>query len=784
MREFPVYTDNQFSVDAQISDPKSRNWVITFNYFYPEFEPIRVANPDKDYAWGRGVYANCGLNQINVVSRCCNYFQGISLDQVVENIRAITGENANILCIGTSMGGYGAILFAEKLKGNFFAFSPRWDKLPAYANKKFEQAIASDPKNSEELRNLKKRIVEYFPAIEVKKDYSKSLIFYDPYAVDEGMLIDREAAEQLSRKFSVRTVPIPCALHHCVAYLNKAVSLKRLVLDYFKDVPLTYLKCFSEQSNQKQKKVAVVCSSNALLKNGFFAHFKEFSNHQFDLYAIGDCVSASAILTIIKNDIKNKYDFCIFDQFLNDLIFLERSEISEDYLLGAWHSLLALFDGRCQPIAILHSPQHIDVRNHNIAKLFLNKYSVPIIDFSDLIRAFESSIGYSDLSHYSDDFQRKIAKFISTKIDLFDYEFAKFRGIQDISATCTNVADFLSVTKIPRNTSKVSSRVIRLTKSDDIRIIFDKPQYLVGVEFWSDTNSNYFTMRVDDSINIRKDFKKKFINKIAFEALPEIYVKEQVSISLSEVQPDKYLTCHNGVKTTASNAETVLDFVDLLCSDIPFTVIGNLVRKQIATDIGDDHFSILPQDEQSLYHIRKNLRKLINPFAKVQYLYESILINRGNESKLLEMVGDVYREDEDWKRAYTAYRAALSKEDNACKTAVAKASSILIFNLKDYKEARAFLEETSLQFPQQLNEAWYIRHMFLIHRFYKEEVEAIFYAKRCLQSPENVFERWWVDAVSYLLVKNRKQECVLLLDNCPAQFKEKIKDLITSINKK
>lgn len=779
MREFLVYSDDQFSVDAQVSDPKSRNWVITLNYFYPEFEPIRVVNPDKDYAWGRDVYVNCGLNQINVVSRCCNYFQGISLDQVIENIRAITGENANILCIGTSMGGYGAILFAEKLKGNFFAFSPCWNRLLAYGNAKFEQAILTYPENAESFKNLKQKIIEYFPSLETNNNYSKSIIFYYPYALDEGMLIDAEAAEGLSKKLAVKTVPIPCGLHHCVAYLNKTISLKRLVADYFQGVPLDYLQYTDNNVEKPQKKVAIVCSSNSLLKNGFFSQLKDFSDNKFDLYSVGDCVSASAILTILKNDIVNQYDFCIFDQFLNDLFFLEKAEISEEYLLGAWHSLISIFDGRCQPIALVHSPEHIDVRNHNIIKLFLTNYFVPNIDVSDLIRTFEASIGYSSPSHYSDEFQRKLAKLIATKVDFFNFEFVKFRRVPPISATCTCVADSLNLLKIPRNTSRVSSRVIRLTGSDEIKVNFATPKYLVGVEFWSDENSNYFTMQVDNSFCIRKDFRKKFINKVAFEALPEIYVKEQLLINLSEINPDKHLSCHNGLKTTHSNKTTVFDFVDLLCSDVPFTEIGKLVKKQITNLLDGKSFSILPNNEKSIYFVRKKIETLESSFSKIQYLYRCILANRSNEAKLLEMMGDIYKEEEDWRRAQAAYLAALKKADESSKSVIPKVSAILIFNLKEYEEAKRILDASIIKFPQIINEAWYLRHMFLVHKLHGEEVEAIFYAKRCLQSPGNVYEKWWIDAVTYLKIKNRKADCLLNIDKCPDRFRGKIKDILT-----
>ena len=44
-----IYNDGVFRVFMDIVNRDCNNFVITFNYFYPEFEPITVANREKSY---------------------------------------------------------------------------------------------------------------------------------------------------------------------------------------------------------------------------------------------------------------------------------------------------------------------------------------------------------------------------------------------------------------------------------------------------------------------------------------------------------------------------------------------------------------------------------------------------------------------------------------------------------------------------------------------------------------------------------------------------------------
>ncbi len=759
-----IYNDGVFRVFVDIVNRDCNNFVVTFNYFYPEFEPITVADREKSYVWGDGAYSKKGINQINVETRCCNYFISDKLDIIINAIKSNIERDAKILCIGTSMGGFGAIVFAQKLGGDFIAFSPQYDEMISYGVKKFLHGIDSN-KGAD---TLFKKINNYLPSLSFDGKKYNSYVIYDPYAKDEGIFLDAKAALNISEKFGCNLVPIPSALHSCVEFINRHIGLVNIAEKYFLSGNIKGMFYKIRKSNVERKiKIAIVCSSNAIIKNNFVKFIPNYFDAEIKSFSIGDAGIASAILTIIQNNILNEFDICIFDQFLNDLIFLERKEVEDEYVYGSWYALISLFSQgvRCKPLAILHCPKHIDIYNHGVSRMFVQYYGIPYIDVADMVMSFSDSIEYEDMSHYGIVFQKKLAAIIGSHIKLL-----KYKGFDGLSFSLGSGRLFAKDKFISiRGTSLLKTNIHSIQNNECLQFEFNGKKFIEGVEFWSDDNSGYFNLNTKNII-YRKNFKKKFNNKVAFEPLCDIEVINGFSVDVKNVKYDKLLICHNGLPVALDNSNVRLDLVDFLISDINFTELGRIVKLNF---LGR---SILPDDASSLFIVKKELFKSKTLIEKILYIQSAIEINKTNEAELLDILGDVYKEYKDYKRAAEAYENAIRIAGISDKIAC-KLSAVLLFNLNDYVKAEVFLNKITDN-KNSINNFWVYRHKFVIYKMLNDKFKALFYALRTIECKQNVYENWWKESAEYLVKNGMRDRVVKNLGNCPSAFVSKITRLI------
>ena len=128
-----LYDGKDILVEA--SSFGSKNIWICFNeikgtQFGYEFQDDSQTHFKPDgYRWGQPFLSKNGIDSINVVNATNHWYQTTEMKEVIPIIRKyIEGRvYENVIAYGLSMGGYGAVLFAEQLKANrVLALSPRF----------------------------------------------------------------------------------------------------------------------------------------------------------------------------------------------------------------------------------------------------------------------------------------------------------------------------------------------------------------------------------------------------------------------------------------------------------------------------------------------------------------------------------------------------------------------------------------------------------------------------------------------------------------------------------
>lgn len=751
---------------------KSNKYLITFNFAQHEHDVI-IPNFTDIKPWGDGIYnQKLGINEINVVSYCLNYFHTEDLDEQIRVIKSYLPKDAIVLCIGQSMGSHGAILYASKLGCDFYAFGPGYKNLPENIIKKFKKSINNE-NYTEEQRNKAKLIYDDFNncSIVPNRDYSNSAVFYDPYSGDE------KDASIIKEIFKCKAVELPFGQHSAICYVNKHIRLTSIAQDYFENKKIINF-CSSDENfviKKKTLKVAVVGSSNAVLKNGYANELLKNSNNKvsYENFSIGDTVSIIPISTIIKNDIVNKYDLCIIDNPLNDLLYLEKSHISIYEIISYIYSLLHLFNNTtCKLLFIIHKAYHLDYFLNPVIQLLKHfKESVSIIDMSTLgtLNSFDSM--YIDYGHYNDEFQNKLAKIVRLNIDNYDLmPYCHFDDSYDINFTLlSNFDKFKKDFNFKKSTRLVETNNLVLKEkesihinSDDVGINHDE-LFIVAIKYWNSSDLNTVTFTTDIQ---KKTFllSKKFKEILSGVHL-NIKFKNHVTLSVNNFTLDQIdYKVHNSKFKETLPTKSELILTDIMFSDTDMVTLGkelvekynivsyfNLLKKIVEKDKIDFNLNNFDM-YNSIYFIKTYLKRLKNNVHKILFLNKCLLNNNAYKSVIFQMIGDIYYEDERFKSALDAYNKTLEFNDGFNKNEILlKLLVIHVFKIPNLEQAYEICKILELS---EMHEHWqFCRCAFIIYRERKDYISALFYGKKMCEKKQN--EKWTEDlknlCSSYLL---------------------------------
>lgn len=755
---------------------ESANVIITFNYLEADYDPV-IPKPGVDGAWGKGVYnRKTGCVEIDVASTCLNYFHTPYLQEQIECVRSHLPEGAKVLCIGQSMGSHGAMLFANALKCDFYAFGTRFHKLPKFPRDKLIKSLLSDsytPEQLREIRNIQDQIRNWWRDAEFDHDWSRSLCLYDPYHLDDGIYIDRENADKAVEMFKCGVFRCPYGTHPAIMYINQVYGLTRLAEDYFAGGAYARrIATFPEPAKRPARRVALCCSSNAILRSGFVHYLDESKDDscEYRQFSVGDVSSIAPVLTCLENNIPDEYDVCVVDTPLNDIIFLERNELTEEFVIGAVYALITMFDEkRCKLVFLLHAPQHhANCQKYNPALALLRRYAdqVTLVDYTSHRFLNYAEANYQDMTHYNTVMQYQIAKHLKTVLS--DGEHLPNVRLALSGKPSFGIPRFAALRDIPRfkdkfterrETSLIKSVNWPLGADDEIAVRAEDLNFgaapgklaLLAVKYWNTTRTGALYCRPDgregDGAVL---LQKKFLDRIALSYVKRTFEKDVVFAFKGAAGP--FRKVHNGAELAAPPARPELLLTDMLFSDTDLEELGGSIADRFGVpryfrhyrelaaeyrETGDYHcFDIF----ESFHFIRSFQALLPSKLEQVTFLDWCVVHTESLRSEILERLGDIYRDDKKPANAELAYLDAVKYlYGGDLSKLYLKLTALYIFHTREFEKARDWLGRVSELTIGNVRENWvFCRHAFLIARHFGDNLEALWYGRKmCEMKPEN-----------------------------------------------
>lgn len=483
------------------------------------------------------------------------------------------------------------------------------------------------------------------------------------------------------------------------------------------------------------KKVAIICSSNGILKEGF-AKFCTSNSRlaYFENFSIGDSTTLAGIYTILKNGIRDNFDICIIDYPLNDFIFLERGEVTNSYVYGLWYSILSLFkNSSCKPIFIVHRPKHIDTSNLNDLQNFLDYFKVPYIDLSSLILVSNETNIYIDNSHYKKDFQLKICRlieyFIQKKILPFSVE-----KLGPIAPTFRLASDYSqNVESEIRETSLIKTFIWKLNNEKEslqINIPYETC-YLEGVVYWDDEKVNSFFFKYEEH-EVKLNARTKFKKLLRIQNLPELAGKSLI-VSLQPFSKNFIkIDCHNHRIDPETKFTKNLDLVDFIFCDSNIADIGRNIGLSLNLSFAFDKF----RDENDIrfkysYFAKRKIKTINNPVNRVAYLGKCIEADEFNRDTLIFEIAKEFYSCKEYDRAIDALWAIPNINAQLFLESRQLLSQILLFVKKNINESFKVCQEV-LKLADSNNIFWLHRHLYIIYKKRGEVLNALYHGKRAI----------------------------------------------------
>lgn len=190
--------DDNFEITLHRSpDSKSDKLVVTFGG-----QPSDLASK----GFGTDFILSLGLNTVYVAQKFGTQFQGLSVEKFREIVVPVADD---VVCYGSSLGGYAALYYGGSLDARIIAAAPM---LPAWRPLKLP-AYADLPMTHLELKD-------------VPLSSKTPTVFYDPMVARDKFLIENMVELAYPE---MKHVPIPYAGHTVLVTLSQARLLKPII---------------------------------------------------------------------------------------------------------------------------------------------------------------------------------------------------------------------------------------------------------------------------------------------------------------------------------------------------------------------------------------------------------------------------------------------------------------------------------------------------------------------------------------------------------------------------
>ena len=274
-------------------------------------------------------------------------------------------------------------------------------------------------------------------------------------------------------------------------------------------------------------KIAVVGTSNAIIKDGYGQFLQSLLPHQVDIYGLGACSSLHAVFSLLKYDLADRYEYVIFDCCSNDYGFWRQKRLSKHLILAYWSFIFErLRKSGTVPIFLLLT---VSSGNRKMVEFYVNMarlFDVACIDISRRFSGIPREELFRDHAHYSRGFQQKIAHAILETIAGPKPTIRRLPFSEDIGF-------YLSDKQLCDNRKRIATSLMEMECSaidtqQQGNIVFPQDAgYISGILFWSDgpesgaydlLDIHNGTNRVQEDLNL--EFRGFFVRELA-ASLPE-----------------------------------------------------------------------------------------------------------------------------------------------------------------------------------------------------------------------------------------------------------------------
>lgn len=186
------------------------NVVITFSHLFND------GGEHKPFA--EKFLSDNSISHISIVPTWANWYQSSDMEDCISRVRDFWQSRFRTASTyGSSMGGFGAITFRERLKASrVLALSPQYSADPSVL-------LSADTRWEKE----RSGIVNFLQPMPSGNDYPVSAIIYDPFHPQ-----DRWHAEMISRNRSAKLIPLPFAGHNVARHLVETKQLSDFVTKF------------------------------------------------------------------------------------------------------------------------------------------------------------------------------------------------------------------------------------------------------------------------------------------------------------------------------------------------------------------------------------------------------------------------------------------------------------------------------------------------------------------------------------------------------------------------
>lgn len=170
---------------------------------------------DGENFWGRNFSQQYGIDTLGFVAKRINFFPKRDVINAIERLGSFLTPGRRVMTFGTSMGGYGALKHASRLRAECaLAFSPLYS------------VMAEDIAHFETRRlGMEQTEISGGDAIQVDDLASRNFVFFDPYSSDDN------GHAQLIARLSPRVILMPAAntQHFPIALFAKSEPRRQLL---------------------------------------------------------------------------------------------------------------------------------------------------------------------------------------------------------------------------------------------------------------------------------------------------------------------------------------------------------------------------------------------------------------------------------------------------------------------------------------------------------------------------------------------------------------------------